>query len=412
MRKCAIAAALGWLSLAVATPPAAAEPRTVTGVSYERPADAAWTEQAIDTGMLYQWDFQNAANGRSGAAILVMTGTIGFRGDMDSALVQLMDSAGLLVGLRPTQSHTGRTTDGYPMVWAMRAGSIGDNPSSEAVVAVVSMQQAAGLASAMMILVNVEDARRDTIDATFDALVGSMRMGGPGRPALPTPQPGTQALDGLYLYTVTSFAPNPMGGTSMRYDWKLRQFDPRGYFADRPALAGETLDSVCVADPGDCGTYRVAGDQVTLSDVRRFGLVESRDYKMAATEKGFSLGGYPYEPAQPVGAATLNGSWRFNHFTGGPGGSITVIRQIDFTADGHYKRTGFAGATVNNPVEGVSTTTSGADPEQSGRYAIDGLTLTLTSEAGTSEKISLVATNPADLGFLFIDGDLYARVEE
>ena len=64
-------------------------------------------------------------------------------------------------------------------------------------VPVVSMQQAAGLASAMMILVNVEDARRDTIDATFDALVGSMRMGGPGRPALPTPQPGTPALDGL-----------------------------------------------------------------------------------------------------------------------------------------------------------------------------------------------------------------------
>lgn len=296
------------------------------------------------------------------------------------------------------------------MAWAMRAGSTGQQWGS-AVVAVVAMQRPQGLASAFMILVNVDDASRTKVEQAWDSVVASFDYGGGLRPALPTPVAGTQSLDGPYVYTVTSFAQNPMGGTSMQYNWRLRQFAPNGLYADRLPLAGETLETVCAKAPDDCGTYRIEGDQVTFNDVTRFGLVEAdRPKTMKPTERGFSLGGMPYEPAQGVPTPTLNGSWRHNYFASGPGGSVTSIRQIDFTADGRYTRTGFAGVTVDNPVAGISTTSSGTDPEQTGRYEIDGLTLKLTSDAGETEVMSLVAADPADLSFLFIDSDSYALV--
>ena len=91
---------------------------------------------------------------------------------------------------------------------------------------------------------------------------------------------------------------------------------------------------------------------------------------------------------------------------------MTSIRQIDFTPDGRYKRTGFVGATVDNPVAGISSTSSGTDPEQTGRYEIDRLTLKLISDAGETDMMSLVATDPADLSFLFIDSDAYSLVTQ
>ncbi len=386
--------------------------RSTEGVTFEAPAGASWKEEAIQGGLLYTWAFANAENGRPASVMLLVTGSALFRGDLDAALVQLMDSAGMLVGASPTQSHKGTTTDGLPFVWAMRAGSVGENPSSEAVVAVVAMQRKLGLASAFMILVNVDGGNRDAADAAFDALVASMEMGNDKRPPLPLPQAGSQYLDGPYIYTVTSFAPNPMGGSTMRYDWKLRQFDPRGYYSDRLPLNGESIDALCIATPADCGTYRIDAGELTLNEVNRFGLVETRTKAMEPTERGFKVGGYPYEPARGVPVTTLNGSWRHNYFASGPGGSITSIRQIDFTADGRYKRTGFTGVTVDNPVAGISTTSAGTDPEQMGRYEIAGLTLKLTNDAGGTELMSLIATDQNDLSFLFIDGDSYSMVTD
>lgn len=390
---------------------AVAAPRSVSGLTFDAPADPVWREEKIDGGMLYQWQFANADNGRPATAMLVVAATPFFKGDIDKALVQLMDSAGMLAGAEPLQSHTGTTTDGLPMRWALRAGSVSAASSDAAVVVVVAMQRPQGLASAFMILVNMDDPGRDKADAALDALVASFDMGGGLRPALPMPVAGTQSFDGPYIRTVTSFAQNPMGGSSMQYNWRLRQFAPNGLYADRLPLAGETLEALCARVPDDCGTYRIDGDQVTFNEVKRFGLVETGHAKrLTKTERGFALGGEPYEPAQGVPTPTLDGSWRHNYFASGPGGSVTSIRRIDFTADGRYTRTGFSSATVDNPVAGVSTTSSGTDPEQMGRYEIAGLTLTLTSDAGDTEVMSLVATDPADLSFLFIDSDSYARV--
>jgi hypothetical protein len=390
----------------------AAAPKSVSGLTFEAPADPAWKEEKIEAGIIYQWQFANPENGHQATAMLLVTAAPFFRGDINQALIQLMDSAGILKGESPTQSHSGTTTDGLPMAWAMRAGSTGEQWGS-AVVAVVAMQRPQGLASAFMILVNVDDQSREKVEAAWDGVVASLDFGGGLRPALPTPVAGTQSLEGPYVYTVTSFGQNPMGGTSMQYNWKLRQFAPNGMYADRLPLAGETLESVCAKAPDACGTYVIDGDQVTFNEVKRFGIVEAgRAKTIKPTDRGFSVGGMPYEPAQGVPTPTLSGSWRYNNYATGPGGSMTLIRQIDFTADGRYKRTGFAGVTVDNPVAGISSTSSGTDPEQMGRYEIDGLTLKLTSDAGETEAMSLVAVNPADLSFLFIDSDNYARVTE
>lgn len=392
---------------------AQAATKSISGLTFESPVDPAWQESKIDGGMLYEWKSTNAENGRQATAMLVVAASPFFKGDIDKALVQLMDSAGLLVGAEPLQSHKGTTTDGLPMRWALRAGSINDAPSSPAVVVVVAMQRPQGLASAFMILVNMDDPGRDKADAALDALVASYDFGGGLRPALPTPVPGSQSFEGPYVYTVTSFAQNPMGGTSMQYNWRLRQFAPNGLYADRLPLAGETLEAVCARLPDECGTYRIDGDQVTFNEMKRFGMVETGYAKrITKTARGFALGGMPYEPAQGVPTPTLNGSWRHNYFVSGPNGSVTSIRQIDFTPDGRYKRTGFVGATVDNPVAGISSTSSGTDPEQTGRYEIDGLTLKLISDAGETDMMSLVATDPADLSFLFIDSDAYSLVTQ
>ncbi|BCW89812.1 hypothetical protein sos41_29800 [Alphaproteobacteria bacterium SO-S41] len=382
------------------------------GVNFDSPPLPAWAEAAISNGMLYQWDFTNPENGRRASALIVVSGMPGNQDDPATLLPVLMDSAGLLVGERTTQEHKGITTSGQPMAWAMRAGSTHTNPSSEIVVAAIAFRAPEGIADAMLILVNVDGAHRDTAETDFDEVVQSLYMGATPRPALPAAQAGSESLDGLYIYTVTNFVQNPMGGTQMTMVWKLRQFDPSGLYADRPPLGNETLASLCAATPGLCGTYRLNGATIETASVQRFGLVETESVAFEQTERGFKIGRYPYEPARPVPGPTLNGSWRFNYYSGGPRGSVSVIRQIDFTADGRYVKTGFTGATTTDPVNGISTTSSGTDPEQSGRYAIDGFTLTFTSYAGTTEQMSLVATDPADLSFVFIDGDSYARVEK
>ena len=392
--------------------PAQAEPRSVLGVNFDSPPLPAWAEAAVSDGLLYKWDFTNAENGRRAAALIVVGGMPGNQGDPAALLPALMDSAGLLVGERTTQEHKGITTGGEPIAWAMRAGSTNTNPSSEIVVTAVAFRAPEGIADALLILVNADGAHRDSAESDFDGVVRSLYMGPTPRPALPAAQPGSESLDGLFIYTVTNFVQNPMGGTQMTTEWKLRQFDPGGLYADRPPLGRETLSTLCAATPNDCGTYRLNGAAIEMASIQRFGLVEAESETFERTERGFEIGRYPYEPARPVPGPTLNGSWRFNYYTGGPRGSVSVIRQIDFTADDRYVKTGFTGATTNDPVNGISTTASGSDPEQTGRYAIDGFTLTFTSDAGTTEEMSLVATDPANLSFVFIDGDSYQRVEK
>lgn len=86
--------------------------RSISGLKFVAPSAPQWKEEAIESGVIYEWKYANPENGHPATAMLLVTATPFFRGDVNTALMQLMDSAGILVGQSPTQSHAGTTTDG------------------------------------------------------------------------------------------------------------------------------------------------------------------------------------------------------------------------------------------------------------------------------------------------------------
>lgn len=84
--------------------------------------------------------------------------------------------------------------------------------------------------------------------------------------------------------------------------------------------------------------------------------------------------------------------------------SVAAWTDLRFFQDGRVERGGGAGAS-----DGTSVVASSRTPVQTGRYHIEGLTLALRWDDGTSER-RLLITNPADAkSAIWLDGQGYAR---
>jgi hypothetical protein len=93
----------------------------------------------------------------------------------------------------------------------------------------------------------------------------------------------------------------------------------------------------------------------------------------------------------------------------GVGGTDSVVawRSYAFSKNGLVVRGGGAGAYA--AVSGGSTAVSSIAPSQRGRYRIDGLTLFITYDDGSSES-RLIVTDPKDpTGAIWLDGTGYAQ---
>jgi hypothetical protein len=92
----------------------------------------------------------------------------------------------------------------------------------------------------------------------------------------------------------------------------------------------------------------------------------------------------------------------------GGGQAVAAWTDYRFSADGRVERGGGAGASSQGP--GGSVVTSSKRVGKSGRYRIDGLTLIITYDDGSSERRILIA-DPKDngKGTIWLDGNGYVR---
>lgn len=128
-------------------------------------------------------------------------------------------------------------------------------------------------------------------------------------------------------------------------------------------------------------------------------------------KKGFEKLPFQATYARLPAGFTLNGLYRRLGGTGtlGVGGttSVAVYDQYRFFADGRVERDGGAGSRAE--AGDVSTVTRGAAATRRGRYTIDGLSLRVVYDDGTSEQ-RLVITDPKDpKGAIWLDGEGYAQ---
>jgi len=111
----------------------------------------------------------------------------------------------------------------------------------------------------------------------------------------------------------------------------------------------------------------------------------------------------------PPSSAGLSG--RFTATGGGGdmalGGTSAVFTQTSYTFQpgGRVTREGLASATSE---AGGASTVSGSHGDRSGRFTIDGLTLTITYDDGRRDT-AILMTHPTDKDIIWIDGVAYTR---
>jgi hypothetical protein len=129
-------------------------------------------------------------------------------------------------------------------------------------------------------------------------------------------------------------------------------------------------------NPDMCGRYELAGDRMTL----RWDDGRTDQWSYAASADAVDLDGDRYRPARAVTTPELVGSWA------DAGGNTYV-----FAGNGTFSF-GYGGSGL------------------SGRYALQGLALTLTFQDGDTRVRTVFAAGSGDpVGMLSIDGDAYRR---
>ncbi len=149
------------------------------------------------------------------------------------------------------------------------------------------------------------------------------------------------------------------------------------------------------ANPKDWTRWRRSGSEVQIINTKGEWekLAFSKTYGMLPA--GFRLDGF-FRSLSGAGTVAVGGS-----------DSVAAWRSYAFSKNGLVVRGGGAGAYA--AVSGGSTAVSSIAPSQRGRYRIDGITLSITYDDGSSES-RLIVTDPKDpTGAIWLDGIGYAQ---
>ncbi len=172
-------------------------------------------------------------------------------------------------------------------------------------------------------------------------------------------------------------------GGSSRMETQTRLFlPPNRILLVSPMGSGERID-LARCSPDTCGTYTVAGGFLMVrwdnNATQRLRFVRSAD--------GFTLDGDTFQPARPVAAAEIVGSW------GDPSNAGSSASGLKFSVDERFEWGAGSRETTLR-----------------GRYELKGMTLTLNFTDGTTKDYALFAagrTRPA--GLLSLDGTVFSR---
>lgn len=150
-----------------------------------------------------------------------------------------------------------------------------------------------------------------------------------------------------------------------------------------PYGGGDTFDLAARCLPDTCGSYQLDGG--TLSVRWDNGQADRWTFAVAGNE--ITLDGTTFRPARPMTEATLAGEWAGAGDTGNP-----------FLNGYRFER------------GGVFTFGSGEKNPATGRYRLQGLTLTLTFADGTVSRRTLFAAGKTEpIGLISVEGEIYKR---
>ena len=105
----------------------------------------------------------------------------------------------------------------------------------------------------------------------------------------------------------------------------------------------------------------------------------------------------------------LNGKFNSTSGIGSGGESVVAWRQYQFDSNGEVTREGGVGS--NSQVAESSTVSKTVAPNRKGRYRVEGLTLRIAYEDGTTESFVLV-TDPKDPRAIWLDGVGYTQARK
>lgn len=179
--------------------------------------------------------------------------------------------------------------------------------------------------------------------------------------------------NGLYLMTRMN-----MGSSLEIKGWYFKN----GQVTTRPSgnLASFDFRAAASANPGETGTYSIAGDKMTIkwaNGKSSNGRYESSDHNCFYFDMGL------FCPAEPFKTATIEGTYEGGASAGY--GAVSTTKNITFRKDGTYT----LGAVGSVRSVGRETSAwAGSSGTETGTYSISGTTLTMKGPKGTQQLVA------------------------
>ncbi len=214
------------------------------------------------------------------------------------------------------------------------------------------------------------------------------------------------AVEGVYFRSTTGFG---VGGMMIvAFEPLILLRDGTTYEIDDAALEDVDLAAERAAHPRRFGRWTRTGKGFVLTGT-------------AGKPVDYTPGDGSFFPAFPAGAGERVAR-AYRRLSGGGnsalGGSVTVAveNRYDFHADGSYGRGGSVGALNSGADTGVGTAIGRRRAPESGRYALDRYTLTLTGADGRSRRLFFAygaQKNPPEIDrdMIFVGDSVFTPVD-
>jgi hypothetical protein len=229
------------------------------------------------------------------------------------------------------------------------------------------------------------------------------------------------ARPGFYFGSRLQNQLNPLGGMDLNAVREYLVLLPTGQAFQALPIGGHVLDmdfaAECTRLPHACGTYQIQGNRIDFIWRGEYGMVTHESSQWDTGEGGkasvASFNGTRVFEASPVRNLRITGRYTSTFASVGSTAfqSTSVVAQtfISFSPDGSYQKSGFSAASFTGT--GAAGTVQNRKGVQTGRYALNGYTLTLTpSDGGTPETFTTVfeEINPSPKA-VFINDKAFLR---
>ena len=252
---------------------------------------------------------------------------------------------------------------------------------------------------------------RDELQSSFGNLLASARF-----VDNPTPQSGPgegERLDGFYAAIGSKAGVSATAQVTVEVGAVGLWLKPDGRYAHTESGIVGDFDTYCERLPKNCGRYEISNGgyktwRMATNLETKLQLYRKETEKFAKRGRDIVLDGFHYRYVAPLSDFRLDGDYRLlkagsqTDAVGRESGGY-IETAYGFKKDGRFVKGGSVSMFTADP--GVRTHTFGDRKARTGKYRIDGYTLTLTYDDGETEREAffMMDTTPV------IDGDMYEK---